>query len=183
MSYILCYDLETTGLKHTTDEIVQFSGIVLDMQLNEVETINIFHATPVSDFLLKLHGKTQEFYNEVGTDKTTFISNIEAVFNKYDFKYIMGHNIKGFDNKWLIHHTNVDSNVFLNSVDTMEIEQKFLGCDNYGNMPDGSKVKRTLKESCLRHGVSFDDDAAHDGLYDCTKTLELYLAHKRENQK
>lgn len=51
----MCYDLETTGLNYSQDEIVQFSAIFIDENHNEVERVNVFHATTVSDYILNLH--------------------------------------------------------------------------------------------------------------------------------
>lgn len=172
MNY-LCYDLETTGLNCRECEIVQFSALLLNEKLEVVSTFNVFHATEVSDYILNLHGKTQEFYYVHGLSKKNFIKTIEDIVNNNKVDTLIGHNSIRFDNTWLSWHTELDTRNY-SQVDTLVNENRILGCDKYGNLPNGRKVSRTLKSSCERHGIEFDEEAAHDGLYDCTKTLELY---------
>lgn len=177
--YKMYYDLETTGLDYKENEIVQFSAIIVDNNNNKIDEFNIFHATPVSDFLLELHGKTQEFYNNNGVKKDDFIILVETALRKYDIEMICGHNIIHFDNKWMLHHFNV-ADIFENAIitDTIVREREIQNINKYGipKNGDGPKVSTKLSACCERYCITFNEDEAHDGLYDCIKTMELYFA-------
>ncbi len=175
------YDLETTGLLHQNPEIVQFSVLLVNQKTEEVlKEINIFHKTDIGDYLFSVHGQEyQDKVNEEGLETEEFYNKIKEVIIKANPNAFGGHNIREFDN--LLLKRKLDCKyllMLLKQHDTRIYEQNILGCDKYGKLPNGQKVKTTLEACCERHEVPFDPNEAHDGLYDVHKSFELYLKQK-----
>ena len=86
-------DLETTGLEHDKDSILEISFITTDAQLNEInrcDEVIIPNKTPLIPFVTQLTGITPE---EVEKNGKNFTDVIAEVIEKIGDATIVGHNI------------------------------------------------------------------------------------------
>jgi DNA polymerase-3 subunit epsilon len=176
MKYFLYYDLETTGVEPSRDEIVQFSAIVEDMDGNIVTEIDL-KARPSKEYIIKagvpeLQGTTIEELMSRPLSQRDLFEAIVDFFNKWVDRYdkndkfiAVGYNID-FDNTFMRHFFMKHNNRFIGSymhpysIDVMSFSHIIL---IYGYIPD-TQYDLRLETMCEFAGI--DIGKAHDSLYD-----------------
>ena len=102
MKYLVSYDIETTGLDKTKDQIIQFAAIKIDTQKHKiVDSKNIF-IQPVGNYSISIqaffkHGITPEFLK----DKPHFKDVAQEIFDFFIDCDILTYNGCSFDNSFL----------------------------------------------------------------------------------
>ena len=101
---LLFYDLETTGLDKSYDQVQQFAAIRTDLDLNELERHEIFvkinpDIIPSPEALL-VHRVSISQCNEVGLNEYEAMQKIHALLNTPNTISI-GYNTLGFDDEFL----------------------------------------------------------------------------------
>ncbi len=96
------FDLETTGLSSSYDEIIEFGAVIMDWISGERKIINhLFKPTiKLSSFTTELTGITDELL----ADKPTFIESIDKILEYFKDAILIAHNAKfdlGFIQSWL----------------------------------------------------------------------------------
>jgi len=101
---LLFYDLETTGLDKSYDQVQQFAAIRTDLDLNELERHEIFvkinpDIIPSPEALL-VHRVSISQCNEIGLNEYEAMQKIHALLNTPNTISI-GYNTLGFDDEFL----------------------------------------------------------------------------------
>ena len=164
-SDFVVFDLETTGLSPSFDEIIEFAGLrVRGEKVVERFSTLIKPNYPVSDFITDLTGITNEML-----DGAPSIESVIAEIKDFIASDILvGHNVN-FDINFLYDaiaqfQSEPLSNDF---VDTMRLSRKVL--------PDLQHHR--LSDIAAALGVSHEN--AHRALCDCTATFDCYYALKQ----
>lgn len=104
MNPLVSYDLETTGLDKTKDQIIQFAAIKIDTQKHKIiDSKNIF-IQPVGNYSISIqaffkHGITPEFLK----DKPHFKDVSQEIFDFFIDCDILTYNGCSFDNSFLMY--------------------------------------------------------------------------------
>lgn len=173
MNPLVSYDLETTGLDKTKDQIIQFAAIKIDTQKHKIiDSKNIF-IQPVGNYSISIqaffkHGITPEFLK----DKPHFKDVAQEIFDFFIGCDILTYNGCSFDNSFLM----------------CEFEKIGVVWDptNYVNYDAFLTEKRrngnTLEESFKRYCGKTMVEAglsAHDALSDVKATYAVFR-HQNE---
>ena len=103
MKPLVSYDIETTGLDKTKDQIIQFAAIKIDTQKHKIlDSKNIF-IKPVGNYSISIqaffkHGITPEFLK----DKPHFKDVAQEIFDFFIGCDVLTYNGCSFDNLFLI---------------------------------------------------------------------------------
>ena len=160
---IIVFDVESTGVNTTEDEIIQIAAIRLDSEGNVTETFERFlkNNKSVKDSE-KVHGFTDKFLSENGEKK-------EVILKEFlDFSrgcVIVGHNV-GFDIAILnseLSRYSLEAPSFLDSFDTLDIYRRF-----HPNLPN-HKLETLSREFKARNKPT------HNALDDILSTAELLV--------
>ncbi len=155
-------DLETTGLEHTKDSIIEASFVVFEnnKKISEFDKVLIPEHTPLTDFVTHLTGITQEEIDEKGERILDVKSEIEE---KISDSIIVGHNID-FDINFLVSHgVDISKNP---RIDTHELARVLM-------LQEESFALEVL---CQKYG--FIHENAHRAMSDvlaCKSLFELLL--------
>ncbi len=189
----LFYDIETSGLNPTFDQVLQFAAIRTDMDFQPIET-HAFYVNPTIDVVpdphaLQVHGIGIE-QCLAGCTEYEAMAQIHALFNTPD-TLSLGYNTLGFDDGFL----RFGFHRHLRSPYTHQYAQGCGRADLYPMMPlyrlyrpdlcrwptpkDG---RLSLKLEDLAHANDIEVGEAHDALNDVRATLALaqQLAHDRD---
>ncbi len=182
------FDLETTGLYPRTHGVIQLAGL-LDIDGQVVETINLrirpFHHDAVSKEALQVNGITLDQIHsdpaylpptEAHRQLTDWMSGYVDRFDKKDKLLMVGYNSHAFDSPFLREWFFKCKDKFFGSyfwhpsIDVMLIAAYYLR-EVRPHMPNFK-----LATVCRKLNIPWDEDEAHDALYDVTQTRKLMLA-------
>lgn len=161
----VCVDVETTGLNHQSDEVVEVTAIEFNLSGETGEAITqlcrplIGYIPPV---ITKINGITWDMVK----DKPNYIQDRirENVAKFFGIKTIVGHNIIDFDIKFL-------------KIRPKRMEDTLKMCR--ARYSGGNK----LKTACQRLGIEWKDEDAHRSEYDTRKCIELFVKIKELERK
>lgn len=99
---IFTLDFETGGLKHYQDAFMSFT--IKEYLTNWVKT---YFFTPQQTKIynlgaLEVNGLDFDFLSKNGIKKGDFVNELDMLFKDFEVIVLIGHNINGFDIKWLI---------------------------------------------------------------------------------
>lgn len=161
MSIVVTLDVETTGLNPQKEDIIQFSAIKTDenMEYKDILDIYIQCGYHVPEHITKINHISDETLREKG------ISQKEAVRQIMNFcngcNTVMGHNVT-FDLKFLnalFQKNGIPEMEFLRVIDTLTIAKKKV---------EGSHKLEVLAEQAGFYGKF------HNSLEDVKATIEVY---------
>jgi DNA polymerase III alpha subunit (gram-positive type) len=177
----LAFDTETTGLNHNTNNLLTGFFVVLDSELNMIDTYNLkmkhetynvsVKALEVNKINLVKHERTAKSVVEIRKEFLEFLEK-----NKPRYRYIpVGHNVN-FDIRFLKSSKLLTeeqyNNYFSNyTLDTMMIAQFMKVCNL---VP--STQSMSLVNLCSHLNIKYNEDTtkfAHDAEYDITMTISL----------
>jgi len=161
---VVVLDVETTGLNPDTDRIIQFSGALLDKDMNEVDRLSLLidPRYPIDPGASAVHGYTGEqltgcpTFQQVGARILDFLGD----------HALAGHNILAFDLLVLMaelkRHLNIDLDMTNRQVvDTLELFRQ--------------QVPHTL-EGASQHYCGTSVENAHDADADVSATVSVLKA-------
>lgn len=170
---LVVFDIETTGLDRTKDQIIQFSAIKIDTETNKiVEEINEY-IQPVGGYQINYgayfkHGITPEFLK----DKPHFEEVAPKIIKFFDNDGILTYNGNGFDIPFLL--TELDKYGFKLDIMNRPIYDAFLE----EKRRNGNSLEETYKRY---RGKSMEESGlkAHDALSDVKATYSVFYAQQR----
>ena len=184
MKSYLFYDLETSGLNKSFDQILQFAAIRTDMQLNELERYNITVAlrpdvvpSPMATITHRIGiEKSME-----GICEYEAVRHIHALVNR-EGTISLGYNTLGFDDEFLrfAFHRNLlapYTHQWAHGCSRMDLLPMTVLYHLY--MPDSltwplrGDGKTTLKLEALSKANALAEGQAHDAMVDVEATLAL----------
>lgn len=173
MKYLVSYDIETTGLDKTKDQIIQFAAIKIDTQKHKiVDSKNIF-IQPVGNYSISIqaffkHGITPEFLK----DKPHFKDVAQEIFDFFVDCDILTYNGCSFDNSFLA-----------TEFGRIGIEWDTTNYTNYDAfLTEKRRNGNTLEDSFKRYCGKTMAEAglsAHDALSDVKATYAIFR-HQNE---
>jgi len=177
-------DTETTGLDRHNHNIFQLSGIITDPDLNVLEKFNFkFQPFDIDNF-------EQEAIDRTGVNKED-LRNLEMIAPEayQEFIKVLSRHCNKYDK------TDKLQMIAYNSVFDSDFLREFFiknGDNYYGSYfwnpaicvyqasawfamrVRGAFTNFKLKTLCVSAGIKWDDDKAHDAMYDVEQTLELF---------
>jgi len=190
--YIAYVDVETSGLNYDNDDIWQIGIVIEDQETGKaVDAANIKmqvkDESRITPELLDLLNVTKEQLTGYQSREQGFKEFIEFLTkytdptNRNDSLIFCGYNIAGFDMYFIrklfwkeFKHLNLNINNYIDYhvIDVLQITQLFLLTGSV----DGSNYLTNckLKSMCKIMEIEFDDEKAHDAMYDVVKTRELF---------
>jgi DNA polymerase-3 subunit epsilon len=187
---ILFYDLETTGIDYKQDAIIQFAGILTEINEinNEISILDKFNyemrpaaGKRIDLASLDINGYTLEQLKDFKSSNEIYIefSNLLGKhcnkYNKLDKITLCGYNNLHFDNdflrQWFIDNGDnyFGSWFWSNAIDVMsETGLYFL---HYRPALNNFKLGTVAKFL----DIETDDSALHDGFYDIKLTMKIFL--------
>ncbi len=179
----LFYDLETTGVKPHKHGVHQIAGIIV-IDGTEKESFNIkmqpHPNAEITDQALKICGITKddlENYQPMESAKKEFTKLISKYVNRYDKHdkfHLTGYNSRAFDDKFLRAFFEYNNDPYFGSyfwADSLDV----LVLASYALRNEREKLYNFQLGTVAKYiGIDFDENEAHDALYDVKKTLELY---------
>ena len=173
--YIVCHDVESTGLDKTKDRIIQYAALKYDTVENKVvDKLNLY-IRPDTDYVITLqayfkHRITPEFLK----DKPTFKEVAKTIYDFIGDCDILSYNGCSFDNPFVVNELARCgySLSFLNRkcYDAFLIEKRRNG--NRLEETYERRIGKTMKEAGL---------TAHDAFSDVTGTQEVLINQKKES--
>lgn len=157
------FDLETTGLYPTSDEIVEFC--ILDCYNNDIKSVFTHLVKPtkkMSDRVIKIHNIS----NEMLENKEKIEIYIHEIYNILKNRIIIGHNVKfdiDFISALFQKYKFDEDHITFKYIDTCRLARQIIDYSEVSNYK-----LQTLKEYLNIENV------AHRALGDCETTLELY---------
>lgn len=195
----LFYDLETTGINNSFDQVLQFAAIRTDLEFNEIERFNFFvklnpDTTPSPVATITHHISIAQA--NTGVTEYQAIRKIHKIVNTPGTISI-GYNTLGFDDEFLrfAFYKNMlppYTHQFKNSCSRADlfpiVTCYHLFCDEALKWPkvvDSEGVEKTsLKLENLNEANKFySDGRAHDAITDVIVTVELAKKLKTVNPK
>lgn len=175
MSNIIVFDLETTGLDHIKDQIIQFAGLKINKETHEiVEELNL-RIRPIGSYNISLqayfkHGiKPDDLKNEKTLEE---VADTIIEFFGDNSNDILTYNGNSFD----IHFLS-------NALNNIGKHIDFLSRNCYDAfLEEKRRNGNTLEETYKRYnnGNSMEDDGltAHDALSDVKATYSIFKAQQ-----
>ena len=167
LSKVLCFDIETTGVNHKHDEILQLSivngnGVVLfDEYIKPRRKQSWPHAQ-------KVHG----IFPEMVDNKPTideYLPRLNHIFSSAEL--LVGYNIISFD----MHFLNSAGVCFPDVIKVFDVMKEFQGISQKYSM-----TNQKLETCASFFGYEFK---AHSSLEDALATLHCYLKMTQQNEK
>lgn len=156
----VCVDVETTGLNHVNDEVIEVTAIEFNLQ-GAIGKTTTQLCRPMSGFIPPEITKINNITWEMVKDKPFYLKDgirddVALFIGK---RTAVGHNIKNFDIKFL-------------KIKARTMEDTLAMCrKRYSG-------RNNLKTACLRIGIKWDDKQAHRSEYDVLKCIELFVKLK-----
>jgi|FLOH01.1.fsa_nt_gi DNA polymerase III epsilon subunit family exonuclease len=172
------FDTETTGLEHTAD-IVNIAAIVYNSDGREIGRVSELIRPPAdengnistgSPEAVNVHGITPEMVK----DAPTFADLAPQLYEALQGRTLVAHNIN-FDYPKVQRHMAMVGHKMLSAgpmVDTLRLAKYHYP------IPEGKRASdwpRTLKASCEREGMPFDEKLAHGAEYDTEMCARLFM--------
>jgi len=184
MKSYLFYDIETSGLNKSFDQILQFAAIRTDMQLNELERYNITVSLRPDVVPSPMATITHRIGIETcmeGICEYEAVRHIHALMNR-EGTISLGYNTLGFDDEFLrfAFHRNLLSpytHQWANGCSRMDLLPMAVLYHLYmpGTLtwPRLENGKTTLKLEKLSQANALAEGQAHDAMVDVEATLAL----------
>ncbi|KAF0850244.1 MAG: PolC-type DNA polymerase III [Spiroplasma poulsonii] len=157
------FDLETTGLSSSYDEIIEFGAVIMDGISGERKIINhLFKPTiKLSSFITELTGITDELL----ADKPTFTESIDQILEYFKDAILIAHNAEfdlGFIQSWLekAGRSKINNTV----IDTLQISR----------ILEPHLKNYRLGTIALCYNVIYNEEVAHRGDYDAIVLTDVY---------
>lgn len=154
-------DLETSGLDSSRHEIIQVSGVKFDDNFIVRETFDAYiKVDNVDRFILNFIHVSQRFLDMHGKSKIDVLSNFQNFIDDVD--YVIGHNFKSFDAKFL-----ADNGVKLNKVeilDTLHISRKY----------NSSLKSHKLDNLVIHYDIENMYNVTHNSFNDVFYEMEIF---------
>ena len=169
---VAVYDLETTGLNEKEDKILQFAAILFEIHPDgwkKVKEENIF-LNPGVDIPEEI-SKINHITNDMVKDCPYLEDVKDRIKEIMSADYWCGHNLIGFDNKWLRTQVYEGKNLpsgYYASLDTLDGSVDII--------PHKACFKYKLTSVSKFFGIEVDEDGtagAHDALFDIRLCAEL----------
>ncbi|MBO4989312.1 MAG: UvrD-helicase domain-containing protein [Clostridia bacterium] len=160
------YDLETTGLDRTYDELIQIAAVRFDGNGKELARMNelVIPSVPISEGAFKTHRKGLDELRQKGTKNVKVVLEKFAAFAKGSF--LFGHNSTAFDRVILKRQMKENGLSFpdvISEGDTLLAAKRLLpALKNY-----------KLETLCALFGIV--NESAHDAFSDVLATKAVFL--------
>ena len=166
---VIVFDVESTGVNTTEDEIVQIAGVRINKDGKEVERFERFLKPNMKVGQSKaIHGFSDEFLNKEGEDSKTVLKE----FLKFiDGSIIVGHNVS-FDISILrsqLERLKLPKPNYLDYYDTLDISRRF-----YPNLPN-----HKLENLSVYFKTEIQSD--HNAINDVLSTKDILVKMIDEN--
>jgi len=186
MAYIF-YDTETTGTNDRYDQVLQFAAIHLDDELRELSALNLRcrikpYVVP-SPTAMMITRVTPDDLHAAPLSHYEMMTEIRRWIQARSPATIIGHNSINFDEGFLrqgfyktlhpLYLTNTNGN---RRADTMRMAQAtHIMAPGILQVPVNERGNPAFKLGLLAsaNGIAFDEDAAHDALFDVRATVQL----------
>ena len=184
MTKLIFLDTETTGLSNLHG-VIQIAGFIyVGGKLMEKFS---FQAAPlpndkIDERALEVHGMGREMIESFEPASVVYKRFTEMLgkyidkFNKNDKFWMLGYNV-AFDERMLRAWFDKHGDKYFGSWfawPSVDVAQLFALCCLKGLAEKPVKMK--LIDSCRAMGLSWDEEAAHDALYDIEQTVNLHHA-------
>ena len=161
------FDLETTGISCTSDEVVEISAVKVEggVVVDEFTTL-VNPGRPIPYQATSVHGITNEM-----VENSPMFREALADFNDFiGDSVIIGHNIHTFDMKFIQRDAQKYFGKYIGNdyIDTLEIARLYLP-----ELPG-----RSLVELADHYGI--ESQGAHRALNDCRMNQQVFECLKRE---
>jgi len=161
----VCVDVETTGLNHQNDEVIEVTAIEFNLK-GEIGEVITQLCKPMLGMVPPEVTKINNITWDMVKNCPYFLKDgirekIAAFFGR---RTVVGHNIDGFDIKFLRINTKATADTLL------MCRKRWRG---------GNK----LKTACQRLGIEWDDKQAHRSEYDVMKCIELFVKLKEMDEE
>ncbi|AJI45001.1 exodeoxyribonuclease I [Francisella tularensis subsp. novicida] len=196
---LLFYDLETSGINNSFDQVLQFAAIRTDLDFNEIERFNFFvklnpDTTPSPMATITHHISIAQA--NTGIAEYQAIRKIHKIINAPGTISI-GYNTLGFDDEFLrfAFYKNMlppYSHQFKNGCSRADlfpiVTCYYLFCNEVLNWPkaidEGGQEKTSLKlENLNQNNNLYSGGRAHDAITDVIVTVELAKKLRAANPK
>ena len=169
---IICFDIETTGLSHNHDEILQLSIINGKGDVLFNEYIRPKHTTSWPS-TQKIHGISPEMVaNKPTIDE--YIPQLDDIFSKA--KIITGYNIKSFDR-----HFIMSAGITIpDSAKIFDVMIEFAPIYGEKCCTDSHRYKKQKLSVCAEYYGYKGTGTFHDSLEDVRATLHCYWGVVRD---
>lgn len=161
------FDIETTGISCTSDEVVEISAVKVEggVVVDEFTTL-VNPGRPIPYQATSVHGITNEM-----VENSPMFREALADFNDFiDDSVIIGHNIHTFDMKFIQRDAQKYFGKYIGNdyIDTLEIARLYLP-----ELPG-----RSLVELADHYGIG--SQGAHRALNDCLMNQQVFECLRRE---
>ena len=185
-SYVVL-DLETTGVNHKTDEIIEIGAIKYNNG-KEIERLSLLinPERELSEKIIKLTGITNEMLKCDGVDKNTAMFKLYSFLEDY---IVIGHNIASFDSKFLedAYLDCLKCNFCNDYVDTLFLARKEYPKLKHHRLEDLSELfnvdyskAHRATEDCIINHLVYENMAFGKVLYETS--YNEYLLENTETQ-
>lgn len=164
-NYVVC-DVETTGLDPNMDEVIEIVMIEFN-DAGEIGNKFVQMCKPNTGYIPQAASDVNKITIDMVKDCPNYLEDKvrEKAVEFLGDRIIVGHNMEGFDIKFL-------------KLKPKAMEDTLLICrKKFGG-------KNNLRAACRRLGIEWDNQESHRAEYDAMKTIELYCAIKKiDNEK
>nr|BFD64844.1 hypothetical protein BdHM001_35250 [Bdellovibrio sp. HM001] len=188
--YVFWFDKETTGTQEKEDQTLSFAVVVKDTEGNEIErrkfNVRLKHGLIPNPYALTIN-KINPFsaeYRKSAVTENQLMAEIESLAKKYTVgrkkPILAGHNITGFDNKFLGIQLNRSgrkmSDLFSRGTrDTVKVARNLIAAGLFETKTKNKfgKSSAALGDVAAELGVKFEG-MAHDSLADAVVSSQVY---------
>jgi exodeoxyribonuclease-1 len=189
MSSFLFYDIETSGLNKSFDQVLQFASIRTDLELNELESteviINLAPDTIISPEALLVHKLGPNFCS-AGIDQLNGIKKIHTILNSPG-TISLGYNTLGFDDEFLRfkfhqHLLQPYTHQFANNCSRADLYPMLIMYYLFSpEIINWDKANKSMKLENINKVNNFTTGQSHNAIYDVIATIELAKKMKQNN--
>jgi len=170
---LVIFDLETTGLDRTKDQIIQISALKVNTDTNEILGEFNKYVQPIGSYTIGYgayfkHGLTPDFLK----DKPHFKDIAQELLDFIDDSAILTYNGNSFDIAFLLeelHKYGFDLNIMDRPVYDAFLEEKRRNGNSLENT-----YKRYKGKTMIESGLT-----AHDALSDVKATYSIFVAQQK----
>ena len=166
---IVAFDVETTGLDHATDHIIQLAAVKFDSEFRELDTYCVY-VKPEGDFEIaegafEKHGLTKEFIIENGYASHRVMNEFKDFCEDCD---MLSYNGNSFDIKFIVKEMRAACLEF-------SLDRVF-----YDSLALEAKINPRTLDFIYKKYTGNELDNAHNALYDVKATIDIFR-HQVEN--